>query len=299
MMLLAGTVPVDGLPLTRGPVSREGQWLVIDGQRVVCTQGTAAMISAALAVTEYLHMGPPQALIVGDTGSGKGSREMYEYLVAQASQLSVDTLTLHYCLPDMGQTKRLCAALEKSKRRPVMIADAASMYAAKAAGLANAFDIFTPDASEMSFLADAEATHPAYIARHLFDADISRTPELVEAASRQKSTAKLMVVKGATDYIVSRSKIVAEVCEPDVPALEAIGGTGDTITGMLSALVTGGMAPVEAAVLAARANREAGRLSCVTPATRVWQMIEVFPQVLGRLSPNKSDCSGDFLKEDK
>ena len=62
-------------------------------------------------------------------------------------------LALHYWLPDMAQTRRLCQAIKKCAKRPVMIADAASMYSAKAAGLASEFDIFTPDATEMAFRA--------------------------------------------------------------------------------------------------------------------------------------------------
>ena len=102
-----------------------------------------------------------------------------------------------------------------------MIADAASMYAAKAAGLASQFDIFTPDATEMAFLADAEATHPAYIARHLFDTDVTQTPSLVVSAYRNKNAARLLLVKGEVDYVVNGAEIIDTVSEPNVPALEA------------------------------------------------------------------------------
>ena len=160
-----------------------------------------------------------------------------------------------------------------------MIADAASMYVAKAAGLAGEFDVFTPDATEMAFLADDEATHPAYIARHLFDTDVTETPNLVTAAYRNRSAAGLLLVKGSTDYVVKDGSILATITEPDVPALEAIGGTGDTITGLVSTFVYAGLETHEAAIIAARANRTAGQLAGATPATRVWQIIEQFPAV--------------------
>ena len=160
-----------------------------------------------------------------------------------------------------------------------MIADAASMYAAKAAGQAAEFDVFTPDATEMAFLADPEATHPAYIARHLFDTDITRVPELVTAACEHNDAARLLLVKGAVDYVVRQGEIVATVKEPDVPVLEAIGGTGDTITGLVSAFVYAGLEPHEAAIIAARANRMAGMYARVTPATRVSQIIDQFSLV--------------------
>jgi len=277
MMLIAGTVPLKDLPLTVGRAAAEGDSLVVDGRRIPCTQGTAAMATAAVVATDYLKLDAPQVLVVGDTGQGKGSREMYEYLIQNVARLSPQVLALHYCLPDMALTRRLCEAVKGCARRPVMIADAASMYAAKAAGLAPSFDVFTPDATEMAFLADPDATHPAYIAKHLFDTDVTQTPKLVEAAYERKNAARLLLVKGATDYIVENGKILATVSEPDVPALEPIGGTGDTITGLLCAFVHAGLELHEAAIVAAKANRMAGRMAGATPATRVSQIISQFP----------------------
>ncbi len=160
-----------------------------------------------------------------------------------------------------------------------MIADAASMYSAKAAGLAGAFDIFAPDATEIAFLADAEATHPAYVARHLFETDVTRAPELAKTAYANGAAARLLLVKGAVDYIIRDGEVLETVTEPDVPALEAIGGTGDTITGLLAALCYSGLEPHEAAIIAARANRFAGQSAHATPATRVWQMVRELPAV--------------------
>ena len=138
MMLIAGTVPVKDMPLAFGKAGSEGDFLVVDGQRIPCTQGTGAMVSAALATTEYLKLEAPQVLLAGDIGQGKGSREIYEYLIENVAELAPEVLALHYWLPDMAQTRRLCAAIDKCARRPALIADAASMYSAKAAGLASA-----------------------------------------------------------------------------------------------------------------------------------------------------------------
>ena len=279
MMLIVGTIPIKDLPLTMGKVSSAGDSLLIDGHRIPCTQGTAAMITAALVATEHLKLDAPHVLIVGDTGKGNGSREMYEYLIQSVAKLSPQVLALHYCLPDMALTRRLCEALKGCNKRPTMIADAASMYAAKAAGLAQSFDIFTPDATEMAFLADPDATHPAYIAKHLFDTDVTQTPKLVAAAYAKKNAARLLLVKGVTDYIVENGNILTTVSEPNVPALEPIGGTGDTITGLLSTFVYAGLEPKEAAVIAARTNRMAGKHAQATPATRVRRIIDQFPSV--------------------
>jgi NAD(P)H-hydrate repair Nnr-like enzyme with NAD(P)H-hydrate dehydratase domain len=256
-------------------VVNNGRFLVLAAIRNLAS----AMLSAALTTTQYLKLEPPRALLAGDIGSGQGSREIYEYLTEKVAELAPEVLALHYWLPDMAQTRQLCGALEKCATKPRLIADAASMYSAKAAGLAPLFDVFTPDATEMAFLADPAATHPAYVQRHLIDTDVRKTPELIKAAYGQKSAARLLLVKGSVDYIVTDGEIFATVTEPDVPAMEAIGGTGDTITGMVSAFVYAGLEPPEAAVTAARANRMAGKMAAATPATRVGQVIAKLPEV--------------------
>jgi len=220
MLLIAGTVPVKDSPMTMGKVSAEGESLVVNGYRIPRTQGTGAMIGAALATSNYLKIEAPWALIAGDTGQGAGSREIYQYLIERMAELSPTVLALHYCLPDMALTRRLYQSIEKCQKRPLLIADAASMYAAKSAGLAGEFDIFTPDATETAFLADPEATHPAYIARHLFDTDITQTPRLVAAAYQQQNAAKLLLVKGAIDYVISNGEILDTVTEPNVEEVE-------------------------------------------------------------------------------
>lgn len=279
MMLIVGTVPIRDMPLTFGEVKTEGDYLLVNGQRIPITQGSGAMVSAALATTSYLGLDAPHALLAGDIGEGKGSRELYQYLVDHIAELSPGVLALHYWLPNMAQTRQLCAAIDKCEQRPLLIADAASMYSAKASGLAGDFDIFTPDATEIAFLADPEATHPAYIARHLFETDISLAPELAKVAYENHGAAKLLLVKGATDYVIKDGELLATVTEPDVPALEPIGGTGDTITGLVSALTYAELEPREAAIIAARANRMAGKYAEVTPATKVRQVIAQFPSV--------------------
>jgi len=278
-MLIVGTVPVDGFPLTMGRAVPDGEGIVVDGQRIPCAQGTGAMISAALAVTCYLRIDPPHVLLAEDIGNGRGTRELFEYLIARVGDICPQVLALHYCLPIMALMRRLCESVSRCPRRVQMIADAGSMYAAKAASLAPSFDVFTPDASEMAFLADSDATHPAYVAKHLFDANIDQTPDLVAAAHKHGNAARLLLVKGSTDYVAEDGGIVATISEPDVPALEAVGGTGDTITGLVSAFAYAGLESHEAAVIAARSNRMAGKLAQATPATSISQIVGQFPAV--------------------
>ncbi len=279
MMLIVGTIPGKDFPLTIGEVRVEGGYLFADNRCFPCTQGTAAMISAALVASGCLKLAPPHVLVIGDVGDGKGTREMYQYLIENICELSPKVLTLHYCLPIMALMKKLCQAVKECYPRPIMIADAGAMYAAKGAGLASEFDIFTPDPSEIAFLADPLATHPAYIAEHLFSCKPSKIPDQITSTFKSKSAAKTLLVKGETDYIASNGKILASINEPDVPTLETIGGTGDTITGLVSALVYAGLKPHKAAIIAAKINRMAGKFAQPTPATKVSQIIDQFPAV--------------------
>ena len=112
MMLIVGTIPIKDLPLTVGKAVLDGDSLVVNGHRIPCTQGTAAMVSAALQTTEYLKVEPLQVLLIGDTGKGSGSRQVYEYLIENIARLSPQVLALHYCLPDMALTRRLCEAVK-------------------------------------------------------------------------------------------------------------------------------------------------------------------------------------------
>jgi len=62
--------------------------------------------------------------------------------------------------------------------------------------------------------------------------------------------------------------------------LEPIGGTGDTLTGIVSALIHGGYAIEEAAIMAAKINRLAGELANPTPGTQVSEIIIHIPNAL-------------------
>jgi len=93
----------------------------------------------------------------------------------------------------------------------------------------------------------------------------------------------MLLVKGKTDYIAKDGDVLSTINEPDVPTLEAIGGTGDTITGLVSAFIYAGFPTLEAATLAAKANRLAGLSLKVTPATKVKEMIDYFKNVFKQL----------------
>jgi len=60
-------------------------------------------------------------------------------------------------------------------------------------------------------------------------------------------------------------------------------GTGDSLTGILTALCGAGFKATDAAVLAARANRWTGYYADPNPATQVSELIDKIPQALSGL----------------
>jgi ADP-dependent NAD(P)H-hydrate dehydratase / NAD(P)H-hydrate epimerase len=278
MHLIAGTVPDKDFPLTFGEVLLEGDVLVIEGKKVLPLQGTGACIASAATVHRYLNTGETvKTVLVGDIGDGHGSRQLYSFLEKEVPNLSPRLVVLHYILPIMGKMKRVVASCRRVPKL-FLVADAGSMYAAKAAGLAKEFEVFTPDPSEMAFLADEKATHPAYISHHLLSSNHA-VEKLVEKAHHYNNASRVMMIKGKKDYIVSDGAIKETIEKPDIPVLEAIGGTGDTITGVLSTFVYIGMESWQACWAAGMTNRYAGMLLNPTPATKVSELIGMFPRV--------------------
>ena len=196
MLLIGGTVPQKDMPLVTGYVKREGDMLVAGGQSFHRIQGTGAMISAALTATEHLGVESPYVVVAGDIGKGDGTRLMYRYLIQNIASLKPGFVTLHYCQPFMNLLTHFVNEVDKMESPPFLIADAGAMYAAKGAGQAKKFGIFTPDPSEIAFLADPDATHPAYIANHLFESGIEDVLDLIRSAYELNSAATVMVVKG-------------------------------------------------------------------------------------------------------
>src|SRR5208283_3878501 len=217
-----------------------------------------------------LGMEAPIGLVARDAGDGSGSRLVYRYLIESAGGLGVTTVTMHYILPLRKEFMDFVEMTDYWEKRPFLIADAGALLIRKATGLCTKFDLFTPDAGEISFLADPDAGHPAYVKASLFEVDTTRVPELIAQAYSLRNAPRYLLVKGPVDYVAENGSIVHVVSEPNIPVMEAIGGTGDTITGIVSALISGGVEPVRACLLALKANRLAGQLCDPTPATQVF-----------------------------
>jgi len=282
MLAIVGTVPVESFPLVSGKVQFEREALVLQGRSIPVNRGTPALLAATLAAGEVLGNPPPFAHLVGDVGTGKGSRRLYDHLTRHLPEAAFKVVTFHYLQPDVDWHNKVLFALEEMKPNPVLIADAGFMYAAKMSGQAGSYDLFTPDAGELAFLADEEAPHPFYTRGFILHEEY-RVPELITRAYDHDNAARCLLVKGKQDYIASREGILAIVEEPVVEALEPVGGTGDTVTGIVSALVASGMSVEEAAILAARVNRLAGLYANPTPATQVLDIIRQIPRAMEEL----------------
>ncbi|MFZ1986495.1 MAG: NAD(P)H-hydrate dehydratase [Desulfatitalea sp.] len=279
MLGIVGTVPDPDFPLVHGPVHWDRGDLSIDGRRVAVNRGTPALLAAALRAAQCIGAPEIHAFLVGDIGKGQGSRRLYQFLESHLCEFEFQVLTFHYLQPDVDWHNRVLFAIEELPRRPLLIADAGFMYAAKMSGQAPAYDFFTPDAGELAFLADESAPHPFYTRGFILHQD-NNVPDLIQRAYHHANAAHLLVVKGAIDTIADEHGILSTVNQPSFDAMEAIGGTGDTLTGVLTVLCGAGYEPARAALLAAQANRLTGRITDPTPATQVAELIEAIPQAL-------------------
>lgn len=282
MLALIGTVPEPEVGLVEGEAGREPGFIRVGSRRFPVTRGTPALIAACLAAGEVLGTPPPAVFLGGDIGRGTGSRLVYRRLVDLLPQGDFSLVVFHYLQPDVDWHNRILLSVEGCSPRPILIADAGFMYAAKMSGEAPRYDLFTPDAGELAFLADEEAPHPFYTRGFILHEE-QNVPELILRAFRHGNAARCLLVKGRVDTIACEGRILETIASPCVEALEPIGGTGDTLTGLVAALVGAGRGIAEAAGIAARVNRIAGALADPTPRTPVQALIEQIPRALRSL----------------
>lgn len=271
MLVIVGTLPFDNIELGGGRATFEGGRLKIGGLDVIPSLGTSTMVASACIVCEALKLGPPYFITAGDIGDGRRSKELYQYVASNILSLNPSVLAMHYIMPDIKGIRGILESLKK--KETTIIADAGAMYATKAAGLSKSVDIFTPDAGEMAYLADPRATHPAYVQHLLFELDASKILTLVKKAYEYGNVPDVLLVKGPVDYIVKGGEVAGVIDEPSIPALEAIGGTGDCLTGILSSLIYAGLERVDACIKAAKINRIAGMLANPDPSTSILRII--------------------------
>jgi hypothetical protein len=279
MLLLTGAVPIDKLPLLIGEIEANEQGVKIGGHDLAINRGCEAMMTAACLICQEYGVANPVGLVAGDVGKRDGSEKVYEYLAENLPTMDVRVLTLHYIMPDLKRNKKVLETISTMKDKPILIADAGSMYVAKAGGDSHLYDVFTPDLGETAFLADDKADHPTYTRGFIFHME-NDVPELIRRAFASNNTARTMFVKGSVDYVCHDKEIVESIDQPNIETMEPIGGTGDLITGMISGLIHVGKSPVEACKIAGRVNRKAGELSQPTPATQVKDILKCVPAAL-------------------
>ncbi len=233
--------------------------------------------------------------LIGDIGLGEGSRRLYEYLTKNLGGSRFSAITFHYLQPDVDWHNRVLSAIKKMAKQPILIADAGFMYAAKMSGQAAAYDLFTPDVGELAFLADENAPHPFYTRGFILQ-DEKRVPDMIKRAYAHKDASRFLLVKGAKDYLADQDGIKATVDSPACEAMEAMGGTGDTLTGIVAALIGSGMEVSKAAIVAAKANRLAGYYARPTPATQVMEIVLHIPKALEEILSNNNEIQRQICK---
>ncbi|WP_462325453.1 NAD(P)H-hydrate dehydratase [Desulfoplanes sp.] len=280
MLVIIGTVPDPGFPIVCGPAERKDDQIIVDGHHFPISRGTPALIGAAVQTALALGHPMPHAFLVGDEGLGHGSRKLYAHLAEHIHETGPTTLVFHYLQPDVDWHNRVLMAIdERCTPRPKLIADAGFMYAAKMSGFAPSYDLFTPDMGELAFLADETAPHPFYTRGFILHNN-SDPQNLIKRAYGHDNAAGHLLVKGSTDMFATAQGIHWQVDTPSAEAMEAMGGTGDTLTGICAALIEAGLSMDQASKQAAMTNRRAGQLCRPTPATQVLEIIETIPQAL-------------------
>ena len=279
MFAIVGTVPHDDFPLVCAPAQRSGDLLLLENHKVAVNRGTPALIATAIEVCRFFKAPAPFVYLIGDIGKGAGSRKLYAFLENTLNEQEFTSLTFHYVQPDVDWHNRVLFAVDAMEKRPVLIADAGFMYAAKMSGQSGAYDLFTPDIGELAFLADETAPHPFYTRGFIFH-EAARTPEMIKTAYVHQNAARHLLVKGEEDIVATDEGITATISEPRVPSLEAIGGTGDILTGLVAAFTGMGKDVSTACILAARVSRMAGAAAAPDPGTQVMEIIKYLPRVL-------------------
>ncbi|MFO7761059.1 MAG: NAD(P)H-hydrate dehydratase [Thermodesulfobacteriota bacterium] len=282
MLAIAGTVPDRDFPLVAGKVRLKDEVIYVQGKKFPVNRGTPALLASAIKTCELLDIPGPFGYLAGDIGQGYGSRCLYEHLTRVLKKTGHNTFTFHYLQPDVDWHNLVMFALEEMRKRPVLIADAGFMYAAKMSGQSCKYDLFTPDIGELAFLADEEAPHPFYTRGFILHEE-NRVPDLISRAYQHQNAARCLLVKGRKDYVADSEGIRAVVDHPSEEAMEAMGGTGDTITGIVAALIESGMTVHEAATAAIRANRLAGSYAEPTPATQIKDIVRYIPGALEKI----------------
>ena len=276
MIVLIGTVP-HNTGVYIGSARIEDDYLYIGSTQFSIERGTAAMAASCVQVCRFYGLSMPVGIFGGEVADGKGTDLMFREVNDNLERYDPSVITLHYLFPKIAYGIPFISKVNSLSRTPQLIADAGGMYLMKTIKKAYLFDVFTPDQGELVFLADEFAPHPLYVRSEMLTKAVD-IDSLVAAAFKHKDAAHTIVLKGAIDYIYRDGLKVNECHAPNIPAMEAIGGTGDTITGMLSGFRY--RKDEDADIKALVVNRIIGKRINCTPATQIGAFIKAIPSAL-------------------
>ncbi|MCI5132471.1 MAG: sugar kinase, partial [Candidatus Electrothrix sp. EH2] len=134
MLLLVGAVPVEDPALLIGPVSYNEKGITVDGRELAINRGNEAMMTSACITCREYGVDAPVGMVAGDIGKRVGSEAIYTHLAEHLPEMGATVVTQHYMMPDLKRNKKVLATVDTMKEKPIMIADAGSMYVAKAGG---------------------------------------------------------------------------------------------------------------------------------------------------------------------
>ena len=117
----------------------------------------------------------------------------------------------------------------------------------------------------------------------------NHVPDLITRAYAHGNAARYLLVKGKKDYVAKKDGVQAVVDSPLEEAMEAIGGTGDTLSGIVAAFMASGMEVGQAAILAARINRLAGYYAQPSPGSQVVDIIQYIPKALEEMLKSQKE----------
>lgn len=283
MIVLIGTVPYE-TGLYVGTPELSGGYLAVGGARLPVGRGTAAMAAACVQVCSFYGLPSPLCILGGDVADGKGTAMIFAEVEAGLEGYDAGVIVLHYLFPKLAYASPFMDKLSGLPQKPQLIADAGGMYLMKAAKKSRLVDVFTPDVAELAFLADEFAPHPLYV-RDISPA-ASRVESMVAEAYRHNNAAQTLVIKGPVDYVYRGTTRVGTCDRPNIPAMEAVGGTGDTITGMIAALRFKREDSPELKALLL--NRLAGEVVGCTPATQINEFVDALPTAIDRYEKRTS-----------
>ncbi|HSJ17269.1 MAG TPA: NAD(P)H-hydrate dehydratase [Solirubrobacterales bacterium] len=236
-----------------------GQVVVVGGSRgltgAVCMASEAAIRAGAgyatvavprgledifeVKLTEVMSRGCP-----GPEGSlGPEAADEILELVERAAAVALG--------PGLGRTDgafELARSLSGAIEAPLVIdADGLNAHAGRLDALArrDAPTILTPHAGELARLLDSDSDH---VAAHRL--------RCAQEASRQSGA--IVVLKGDDTLVVDGDRVAID--RVDSPAL-ATAGTGDVLTGVVSAMLARGVEPFAAACAGVLAHARAGRVA--------------------------------------